>query len=186
MKATKFFKITLLCAVVFGVMTMFSCSEKHEPAPKLYVGKKYQGGIIAYLNKTGKHGLITAPEDQSVGIQWCNGKYIRIKADSTAIGTGKINTDKIVEVQKEGDYAAKLCKDLVIEGYKDWFLPSKDELNELYKNKDLIGEFSKDYYWSSTESGNEFNAWIQSFDNGFQSLDGIKQSPYRVRAVRAF
>ncbi len=37
-------------------------------------------------------------------------------------------------------------------GQTDGFLPSKDELNELYKQKDVVGGFVNYIYWSSTES----------------------------------
>ena len=47
-----------------------------------------------------------------------------------------------------------------------------------------VGGFASAYYWSSTESNND-NAWIQYFDNGFQSASN-KSFTYRVRAVRAF
>jgi len=153
---------------------------------KLTVGMSYQGGIIAYIDATGQHGLIAAPQDQSADIQWYDGNYIVTGATGTAIGTGKSNTKKIVQKQGSGNYAAKLCDDLVLNGYDDWYLPSKDELNELYKNKYLIGGFStkKDFYWSSSEH-NFNNAWLQYFNDGSQYYY-FKYYTYRVRAVRAF
>ncbi|MCL2511194.1 MAG: Ig-like domain-containing protein [Bacteroidales bacterium] len=152
------------------------------------IGDYYQGGIVFYIDATGKHGLIAAPQDQSTGTPWWNGSYIVTGATGTAIGTGRSNTTRIIQVQGEGGYAAKLCDDLVLNGYTDWFLPSKDELNLLYQNKDLIGGFatgSYDYYWSSSESSN-INAWSQNFTTGNQYSGNNKNYTYRVRAVRAF
>ena len=84
--------------------------------------------------------------------------------------------------------AARLCGDLVLGGYSDWYLPSIDELNQLYLNRVAIGGFASSLYslyWSSTESYNS-SAWAQNFYNGtqnpsFKDLDGTS-----VRAVRAF
>ena len=64
-----------------------------------------------------------------------------------------------------------------------WRLPTKDELNMLYKNKKEIGDFAINFYWSSTEF--EFNnAWKQGFIYGTQYY-ASKTNDYYVRAVRA-
>ena len=83
-----------------------------------------------------------------------------------------------------GSYAASIARDYNGGGYTDWFLPSKDELNQLYVNKVAIGAFAANYYWSSTEDGAS-TAWGQSFYNGNQSSSN-KFYPNYVRAVRAF
>jgi hypothetical protein len=64
-----------------------------------------------------------------------------------------------------------------------WRLPSKDELDILYDNKDKIGGFARDYYWSSTEF-DDYDAWLQDFANGSQGHN-LKFYTYYVRAVRS-
>ena len=78
--------------------------------------------------------------------------------------------------------ATKACADLG----DGWRLPTKDELNILYENKDKIGGFAGTSYWSSTEEGST-NAWIQSFGVGSQGYN-IKghANGKLVRSVRAF
>jgi surface protein len=150
----------------------------------LVIGLSYQGGIIAYIDSTGQHGLIAATADQSEGIQWYNGTNIVTGATGTAIGTGLTNTNAIIAAQGSGSYAASIARDYNGGGYTDWFLPSKDELNQLYENKTAISGFTDAWYWSSTEFNNDV-AWLQIFSNGNQN-DDIKANTYYVRAVRAF
>jgi hypothetical protein len=64
-----------------------------------------------------------------------------------------------------------------------WRLPTKDELNVLYQNKDKIGGFEIGYYWSSTEY-NDNDACNQFFSGGEQSY-GPKGYNNPVRAVRS-
>ena len=68
---------------------------------------------------------------------------------------------------------------------KDWRLPTKDELNVMYKNKDKIGGFANGYYWSSTEEGYDY-AWKQTFNNGLEGYNCSRDYFCNVRAVRTF
>ena len=77
------------------------------------------------------------------------------------------------------DDAKKVCTELG----DGWRLPTKDELNILFKNKVKIGGFSSSHYWSSRE-GDEGLAWDQSFDDGFQGFADMNDD-CNVLAVRA-
>ena len=97
---------------------------------------------------------------------------------SIKIGDLKVMTDDLGEMNWEE--AVKACKNL---GY-GWRLPTKEELNILYENKDKIGGFANNFYWSSTEY-DLYIAWGQYFDYGSQNLNYKTYNNY-VRAVRAF
>ncbi len=64
-----------------------------------------------------------------------------------------------------------------------WRLPTKDELNMFYENKEEIGGFALNFYWSSS-GFDYFNAWKLDFSNGNQYFSNKFNSLY-VRAIRA-
>jgi len=82
--------------------------------------------------------------------------------------------------------AKTACDELILNGYSDWHLPSKEELNAFYVNLKQIGVggFADYGGWSSTESDDN-NAWLQDFNDGIQFY-ASKYSKGDVRAVRAF
>jgi hypothetical protein len=148
------------------------------------MGTTYGGGLVFY-NDGSAHGLICASSNQSISASWgCYGT--NIGTTSLALGSGAPNTSAIVAKCATPGIAARICYDLVLNSYSDWYLPSKAELNLMYLNlyTQSLGGFAADYYWSSSED-NVGLAWRQHFAYGSQHNDG-KDYPVYVRAVRSF
>ena len=157
---------------------------------KPVIGDFKYGGVIFYIDETGKSGLVCAVTDQSTSAEWgCQGTEIT-GADGTAVGTGEQNTIDIEAGCETVGTAADICANLSLNGFNDWFLPSKDELNEINLNKDAINttalansgtSFTTGTYCSSEETQN--NAWAVYYDD----FDGwTKHSELNVRAIREF
>ncbi len=146
------------------------------------------GGKIFYVNENYETDrwryLEAAPSSQGV-YQWGSDGEVET---STDIGTGSTNTANIVAalaaLEDSADYAAKICSELVEGGYADWFLPSKGELYELYKQRDAVDDFSSYYRWSSSGDGSD-KAWGRSFGSGAPYVYD-RGDEGMVRAVRAF
>ena len=157
-------------------------------ATSLSVGDSYQGGIIFYLSGTfpDQYGLVCAPNDQGTSVPWYSQGYIYYGITGTVIGSGQTNTSSLVSILGNGNFAARFCDDLVLNGYDDWFLPSRDELELMYTNlkKNGFGNFTNSCYWSSSEY-DYLNAYAQYFSSGRQSYNN-KFHSYSIRAVRVF
>jgi TolB-like protein len=149
------------------------------------------GGIVFYdkgVFSGGWRYLEAAPVETEFTAQW--GTFQQdIANTSTVVGSGRRNTDLILERLRQLDEtgrAAQVCTGLNFDGFSDWFLPSKDELNLMYQNlkQKGLGGFGNSWYWSSLQ-GNGSTAWQQNFGSGQQS-NANKYYNYSVRAIRAF
>jgi prepilin-type N-terminal cleavage/methylation domain-containing protein len=115
-------------------------------------------------------------------IVWCN---VETSVTTlTAIGTGKTNTDNMLDACASGAANSVRAYSTSTASAGSWFLPSQDELDQLYSQKDVVGVFAAESYWSSSQYDAN-NAWNQYFVYGDQSGDS-KGNTYRARPVRAF
>lgn len=148
------------------------------------------GGIVFFITSNGFNGLEAAPEDLN-SVSWGCFNTVITGADGVTIGTGEQNTLQILKSCGHNVTAAYLADLYELNGYKDWFLPSKDELNLMYLNIGKgsvtlknVGGFDDAYYWSSSEIGKDI-ASIQYFGNNIQ-IGGFKNIQLRMRVIRAF
>jgi len=85
-------------------------------------------------------------------------------ASAVGLGSGKSNTEAIVSACPESYSAAKIADDLVLNGKSDWFLPSRDELNEMYLHRAGIGfQSSENGMVYSSSSFSADLVWAQVF-----------------------
>jgi len=116
------------------------------------------GGYVIEVRDGGKHGLVVAMQDQGTS-NWYEANDILSNASNHDINGKK---------------------------FMDWRLPTRTELNLMY-GVYISGNaafLNANYYWSSTERGNDI-AWGRIFDNGNQ-FSNYESVTYYVRAVRAF
>lgn len=173
------------------LITISQTSVAHE------IGEYYQGGVIFYVDSTLKHGLIAAASDQGAAT-WRKRQY-NTGATHDGLYSGKYNTEHILDaLGPTGSYAAGLAAACRDGGYNDWYLPSKYELDLMFKQRFIIGEFSlgediyQGVYWSSTVEYNtttktEYQAWVQKFnDKGRTYSLPLDSHGARIRAIRSF
>jgi hypothetical protein len=188
-------------------------AQAAPPVPTYKIGDTGPAGGLIFYDKGNNTGgwryLEAAPVDIDRKL-YATEEGIGIEGQR-AVGTGKANTQAImVQANNRGGgfgWAAQACDALEVNGFDDWFLPSRDELHYMYGNLHMrnLGGFSLDWYWSSTYS--RFNAqenwmdvnkhywWGENFSDGTQAAQcGNKdaaswtnsQQRFRVRAIRQF
>lgn len=146
--------IFLLLSLSIILLTSSCSNDDDSPQQQFEIGQEHQGGIIFYLDESGTHGLIAMKTDMERLPYGCL-MTREPMAQATGIGTGKENTIAIASLCDEENIAARFCLNLEGEGYNDWFLPSIDELEQMYIHRDLIGNFDTregSIYSSSTEA----------------------------------
>jgi len=163
------------------------------------------GGIVFYVQTATATApwryLEAAPNTWSGGVAdpeivWCSNTSTFVAAltsggtgsvnTSTAIGSGYSNTKMMLNSCTYG--AANMAASYNGGGKSDWFLPSKDELAQLYLARTTVGGFVVGgRYRSSSEGGGSprTNTWIQYFDDGTQTTYSKSLTRY-LRPIRAF
>ena len=148
-------------------------------------GDALGGGLFVFQDSG--YAYISAAADQSTNAPWgCQG--VNISGTLNAVGTGSANTALIVAGCATSGISARICDELTLNGYSDWFLPSLDELAQMYTKlaADGLGNFANHTYWSSTQQS-ATQAYTIDMNNGNQGTHAKDNTSNRyTRAMRRF
>jgi hypothetical protein len=165
------------------------------------VGDTGPGGGVVFIDAstTGNNtGECFEAAPATWALSWGCGSTMLVTED-LAIGMGKENTAAIVAGCAAGEdqttmFAAKFADQLRAGGKDDWFLPSQDELGELYAQRELFadcgeGQCAADLaastYWSSSHGGAS-DAVAINFVESSEPLNEPQKTIRFVRPVRSF
>jgi len=206
-------KTKVILLMIFVVLFNFGCQDNKETTQEYQIGEIGPGGGYVFYDKgtysDGWRYIEASSSDfsSSVAIEWgCFNKPVTA-ARSLEIGSGLTNSEAILTFHdalddfynnpsncssnSNGTVAAKICLDLVENGFSNWHLPSEKEGLLMYQNLHLqgMGNFIADgttLYWTSTEHDDN-TATAIDFSNGNHGWL-CKQCAYnvKVRAVRYF
>ena len=168
-----------------GVYLSYKIGDTGPAGGKIFITPSTDG------NPTGKYFEAAPSGSPDLQRAWAtntnsNQTTVVSGADGTAIGKGAQNTIDIVAQTGNvaATSAAAYCSDYSSNGFSDWFLPSQNEIYELYRHRTIVGGFTSSNYWSSSEISST-NARRQSFTDGTTSSTSKSTTGY-VRPVRSF
>lgn len=117
----------------------------------------------------------------------CGGKSTEETVDSASILGDPIKVGNLLVAQNDFPNQMKWrdARKAIASVGPGWRLPTKDELDILYQNKDKVGGFASDGYWSSYGEFDGVFVWHQNFFYGLllEFFKG-KHPTFSVRAVR--
>ncbi len=191
-------KVWFIILALFG-LSMIGCSDdpSAEDEDEYFLGATGPaGGLIFYVNPNsdsdGWKYLEAAPAGWSgasydPSSTWSNVTDTSVDSTLLIAGSGKINTNAIIDQPGHTSSAAKLCSACTAGGKNDWYLPSRVELTLMYLNLYLMafGDFSGDSYWSSSENISSEAYYVNFYHSG-DIISIRKITSNSIRPCRSF
>lgn len=168
-------------------------SESPPPPVTTYaVGDFAQGGVVFWVSANGQHGKVVSIYNFGK-FPWSNISDTSVGESAQSITNGGGNTVAVIMQTGHIHSASRLCADFAYGGYDDWYLPSEEELTDLWLNRSVIeatanangGEdFAHESFWSSTEV-NSTTAKAKNFlGGGLFHVNKLVNN--NLRPIRAF
>ena len=161
------------------------------------VGDKLGGGVVFWVDAAKAHGYIVNMSNVGTNTEQFGPEREASDAAGTSqsMGSGYTNTQNIVKkfnaLQSANNWpewqgvkiAAQLCLDNSVTvgqiTYTDWFLPSREELIEIFKVKNLLAEkgvnIPANNYWSSSEGDGNDLGWSAFYVNFYEESKLISE-----------
>ena len=194
---------------------VFDKLNKELDSDILQIGSFYEGGLVIWIDESGKHGLVCA---DWLGSQGPWGTEVYIEYDDNLALNIKIGDDygmqctkRIVELasvsesrekwyssaKKKYNTAARLCLEDDFNGFSGWYLATSKEMKLIYDNREILdkainkrynfdkGIFRGKYWCSDLHVLLKTHARFFDIVNGEQHLEP-RDSSLCFRAVRRF
>jgi len=198
MKLVKLFFLSIIALLSITSCKKGGCTDydalNYDPEAKVddntcyyfWIGQNYQGGKIFYIDRSKKHGLISAEFDLENTVWGCNNDSIVIPGiNDTEVGKGSSNS-QIIADECGYETAAGKCLLLDTLGYDDWYLPSMEEMRGLSENLGRLGQanLNPDYYLTSSQYSSSICWLVLNANRSPAKLS--KGVARKVRPVRSF
>lgn len=163
--------------------------------PLYNIGDSLLGGVVVYIfDDSGEHGLIAATGNTFEDLPYyeynwsANGETIP-DCSGTSIGLGSYNTDQILAYSTYSLSGYTGAEGIKVYVGSDWFLPSKDEFEQMMIQKDFCNLSSTSYYLTSSQGTLEdTKCWTWWGTLGFRESTNVIANPNHMatRAARYF
>lgn len=144
------------------------------------------GGIVFYTSNGGKHGLEAAPVDQADLTWGCVGTTRADVGSFSFIGAGSVIAQIVINTACTSP-AIDATIAYSLDGYDDWYLPSRVELETMYSMRSFNANLpTAGIYWASSYQSNNTMFTKNMADGATYYYTGDIGNVYKVRAIRSF
>ena len=197
MKKTTFYQLIIFLFLIIGCkkdelnqgnLILDDISSVKGDVKNLTVGQEYEGGIIVYIDASGKHGLILGKTDLGPAPWGCFGTLIDQSYDGLEM------TTNIICGCNEPCIAARLCDSYVVREnknknhkgkdkgrkYDDWFMPGLYDINlagdNYHQNLNAKG------YWTTVQA-TSFQAGVLNPANFVATMSYFKDPTNKMIGI---